>query len=245
MYGLREKHIKSINSIFSKYPQIEKAILYGSRAKGNFRNGSDIDLTLVGYDLDITTLFKIETELDDLLLPYKIDLSILHKIENPNLLNHIKRVGITFYMSAKPQVDEKMTSEWKEYILEAFAEINPTEGQPEGTIVKKIAMEMDSEAKEKGLTDFEYVFYTAVADNESAKDLMQKDKLRELAIILSERVKANASIDWTIKESMRAKLKVIIKRTLRQFSYPPDMQKLATETILKQAELIANELTND
>ncbi len=73
---------------------------------------------------------------------------------------------------------------------------------------------------------------------------MQKDKLRELAIILTERVKANASIDWTIKESVRAKLKVIIKRTLRQYGYPPDMQKLATETVLKQAELIANELTN-
>ena len=80
--------------------------------------------------------------------------------------------------------------------------------------------------------------------NQKAKELMQKDKLRELAVILTERVKQNASIDWTIKESVRAKLKVIIKRTLRQFGYPPDMQKLATETVLKQAELIANELTN-
>lgn len=74
---------------------------------------------------------------------------------------------------------------------------------------------------------------------------MQKDKLRELAVILTERVKANASIDWTIKESVRAKLKVVIKRTLRQFGYPPDMQKLATETVLKQAELIANEITGE
>ena len=73
----------------------------------------------------------------------------------------------------------------------------------------------------------------------------QKEKLRELAIILTERVKKNASIDWTIKESVRAKLKIIIKRTLRQFGYPPDMQKLATETVLKQSELIANELTNN
>lgn len=71
---------------------------------------------------------------------------------------------------------------------------------------------------------------------------MQQEKLRELAVILTERVKANASIDWTIKESVKAKLKVIIKRTLRQFGYPPDMQKLATETVLKQAELIAQEL---
>lgn len=111
--------------------------------------------------------------------------------------------------------------------------------------LSKEIVEMDSEAKTLGLTDFEYAFYTAVADNESARDLMEKDKLRELAVILTERVKANASIDWTIKESVKAKLKVIIKRTLRQFGYPPDMQKLATETVLKQAELIANEITND
>jgi type I restriction enzyme, R subunit len=111
--------------------------------------------------------------------------------------------------------------------------------------LSKEIVNMDSEAKALGLTDFEYAFYTAVSDNDSAKELMQKDKLRELAVILTERVKANASIDWTIKESVRAKLKVIIKRTLRQFGYPPDMQKLATETVLKQAELIANEITNE
>ncbi|MBW6475013.1 MAG: DUF3387 domain-containing protein, partial [Anaerolineaceae bacterium] len=103
--------------------------------------------------------------------------------------------------------------------------------------------EMDKEPKEMGLSDFEYAFYTAVANNESARELMQVDKLRELAIVLYERVRANASIDWTIKESARAKLRVIVKRTLRKYGYPPDMEKLATETVLKQAELIADELT--
>ena len=61
-------------------------------------------------------------------------------------------------------------------------------------------------------------------------------------MVLFEKVKANASIDWTIKESVKAKLKVIVKRTLRKYGYPPDMQKLATETVLKQAELIAEEM---
>ncbi|MCD6557178.1 MAG: type I restriction endonuclease subunit R [Bacteroidales bacterium] len=101
---------------------------------------------------------------------------------------------------------------------------------------------MDKEPEEMGLTKYEYAFYTAVADNDSAKELMQKDKLRELAIVLFEKVKENASIDWTIKESVKAKLKVIVKRTLRKFGYPPDMQKLATETVLKQAEMLAAEL---
>jgi type I restriction enzyme R subunit len=100
----------------------------------------------------------------------------------------------------------------------------------------------DDEARQLGLTDFEYAFYTAVANNNSARELMQQDKLRELAVVLTQRVRENTSIDWTIKENVRAKLKVIVKRTLRQFGYPPDMQLLATETVLKQAEMIANEL---
>jgi type I restriction enzyme R subunit len=72
---------------------------------------------------------------------------------------------------------------------------------------------------------------------------MAKDQLRELAVVLFEKVRQNASIDWTIKESVRAKLKVIVKRTLRQFGYPPDMQMLATDLVLQQAEMIANDLT--
>ena len=103
--------------------------------------------------------------------------------------------------------------------------------------------EMDKEPQEMGLSDYEYAFYTAIANNESARELMGKDKLRELAVVLFEKVKANASIDWTIMESVKAKLKVIVKRTLRQYGYPPDMQKLATETVLEQAKLIAEEIT--
>ncbi|MEA1892879.1 MAG: DUF3387 domain-containing protein, partial [Campylobacterota bacterium] len=103
---------------------------------------------------------------------------------------------------------------------------------------------MDDEPKAMGLTDFEYAFYTAIANNDSAKEVMEKEVLRELAVVLTQRVRANASIDWTIKESVRSKLKVIVKRTLRQFGYPPDMQMLATETVLKQAEMIADELSS-
>lgn len=110
--------------------------------------------------------------------------------------------------------------------------------------LSKEIKKQDKEPEEMGLSTYEYAFYMAIADNQSARDLMKKDQLRELAVVLYERVKANASIDWTVKESVRSKLKVIVKRTLRQYGYPPDMQKLATETILKQAELIADELTS-
>lgn len=109
--------------------------------------------------------------------------------------------------------------------------------------LSKDIVEMDNEAKHMGLSDFEYAFYTAVANNDSARELMQQDKLRELAVVLTETIRQNASIDWTIKESVKAKLKVAVKRILRKFGYPPDMQMLATETVLKQAEIIANEIT--
>jgi len=108
--------------------------------------------------------------------------------------------------------------------------------------LSKDIVHIDNEAVAMGLSDFEYAFYTAVADNESARELMQKEKLRELAVVLTETIRQNASIDWTIKESVKAKLKVSVKRLLRKYGYPPDMQKLATETVLKQAEMIANEL---
>ncbi|MGB4098061.1 MAG: type I restriction endonuclease subunit R [bacterium] len=109
--------------------------------------------------------------------------------------------------------------------------------------ISKEIHNMDKEPQEMGLTDYEYAFYTAIANNESAKQLMKQEKLRELAVVLYEKVKENASIDWTIKESVKARLRVIVKRILRRYGYPPDMQLLATETVLKQAELIAEELT--
>ena len=97
MYGLKEKHINKIIALFANYPDIYKAILYGSRAKGNYRNGSDIDISLVGDILNLNKLLRIETELDDLLLPYNIDISIYNKIENQELLEQIKRVGVILY----------------------------------------------------------------------------------------------------------------------------------------------------
>ncbi len=109
--------------------------------------------------------------------------------------------------------------------------------------VSKEITNSDKQAADMGLSEYEYAFYTAVANNDSAKELMQQEKLRELAVVLTERVRQNASIDWTIKESVKAKLKVIVKRTLRHFGYPPDMQKLATELVLRQAEMLAGEFS--
>jgi type I restriction enzyme R subunit len=103
--------------------------------------------------------------------------------------------------------------------------------------------EINKEPEQMGLTEYEYAFYTAIADNQSALELMGKEKLKELAVVLFQEVRKNATIDWTIRENVKANLRVAVKKVLRKYGYPPDMQELATQTVLKQAEMIAQELT--
>ena len=96
-YGLTETTVAKIHAVFARFPEIEKAILYGSRAKGNPKKGSDIDLTLQGQALTSNLRSKIAWELDDLLLPYTIDLSLFHELNHADLREHIQRVGVVFY----------------------------------------------------------------------------------------------------------------------------------------------------
>lgn len=92
--------MQKICGVFAKYPQVEKAVIYGSRARGNYKNGSDIDLTLYGgKDLTLNILYKMLREIDDLLLPYTIDLSIFHDLSDPDFIEHIQRVGMVFYQT--------------------------------------------------------------------------------------------------------------------------------------------------
>ncbi len=100
-FGLPQDAIGKIGGVLASHSQVEKALLYGSRAKGNFRKGSDIDLTLTGdRDLTLDILLKIRDEIDDLLLPYTVDLSLLSNISDPHLLDHIERVAQVFYSRA-------------------------------------------------------------------------------------------------------------------------------------------------
>ncbi|MEI6168607.1 MAG: nucleotidyltransferase domain-containing protein [bacterium] len=97
-YGLKDNIIQLICDVFSTFPQVEKAVLYGSRAKGNFKNGSDIDLTLQGGEaLTLNILGDIMDALDELHLPYSFDVSLFRDISDADLLEHIQRMGITFY----------------------------------------------------------------------------------------------------------------------------------------------------
>lgn len=96
-FGLKEEVINKIQQVFENQPEIDVVYLYGSRAKGNFNPGSDIDIALSGNNVTISTINNTSSLLDDLYLPYTFDLSIYKYINNPDLIDHIKRVGIEFY----------------------------------------------------------------------------------------------------------------------------------------------------
>lgn len=95
--GLSSETIAKIQQVFKNHKEIIHVCIYGSRVKGDYHNGSDIDLSILEESLKNTQLLKIENELDDLLLPFKIDLNLFRLIENKDLISHIKRLGIDFY----------------------------------------------------------------------------------------------------------------------------------------------------
>lgn len=96
-FGLKGRALSLITDIFKSHPDVEEAVLYGSRAKGTYKPGSDIDIVLKGKNLNLKELNRIILKLEELELPYTFDVSIYHRIQDPELVNHIKRVGKTLY----------------------------------------------------------------------------------------------------------------------------------------------------
>lgn len=108
----------------------------------------------------------------------------------------------------------------------------------------KLAQEMREATRrgdELGLTEEEIAFYDALETNDSAVKVLGDETLRTIARELVKSVRQNATIDWTVKESVRAKLRTVVKRILRKYGYPPDKQERATGTVLEQAELLSKE----
>jgi uncharacterized protein len=96
-FGLSETTYATVREILERYSAVEMAVLYGSRANGTYKNGSDIDLTLIGDGLNYATLAAIAGELDDSFIPHTVDLSIYAQLNNANLREQIDRVGVVFY----------------------------------------------------------------------------------------------------------------------------------------------------
>lgn len=99
MFGLSDINKDKINNVFARFPSISKVVIYGSRAKGNYKVGSDIDLMLFGKNLTHKELLHIYFELDELLTPYQFDLSLYSQVESNDLLEHVSRIGKIFYQA--------------------------------------------------------------------------------------------------------------------------------------------------
>ena len=96
-FGLDQSTLDNLISVFVKYPEIEEVFVYGSRAKGNYHLGSDIDITLKGKDISDQTRSDVWLDIDDLNTPYLFDISIYCKLTSESLLDHIDRVGKLLY----------------------------------------------------------------------------------------------------------------------------------------------------
>jgi uncharacterized protein len=97
-FGLKQATLEKLKSVFQKHDAIDSVIIYGSRAKGTYKEGSDIDLTIKGLVLPFAELMQIEDQIDDLYLPYGVDLSQYEQLKNPDLVRHIDRLGVVMYM---------------------------------------------------------------------------------------------------------------------------------------------------
>lgn len=111
--------------------------------------------------------------------------------------------------------------------------------------IAKEIKEADAEGERLGLTTDEVAFYNALEVNDSAVQVLGDEQLKEIAREIADKVRANTTIDWAIRESARAKLMVLVKRTLTKWGYPPDKQQKAIDTVLKQAELLADLFTKE
>ena len=101
-FGLKQTDLDAIISILEKYSDIESAVIFGSRAKGNHKNGSDVDIALKGQHLNLDIIHQISYWLnEESLMPYKFDILNYHTITNQVLMDHIDRAGIEFYSSSK------------------------------------------------------------------------------------------------------------------------------------------------
>lgn len=96
-FGLDASELEKITSVISSVDGVERAVLFGSRAKGNYKPYSDIDISLIGNGLTANDVMRLSSCIDDLLLPYEIDLNVFHSIKNERLKDHIHRCGVVIY----------------------------------------------------------------------------------------------------------------------------------------------------
>ena len=97
-FGLHQSDLEIVLSVINEFPQVQEAIIFGSRAKGTHRNGSDLDIAIKGEELNLEIVSIISYKLnEETTLPYQFDILDYHSIHNPELTNHIDRIGVSIY----------------------------------------------------------------------------------------------------------------------------------------------------
>ncbi len=167
-------------------------------------------------------------------MPQKnLAIELLRKLLNDELKGHMR----------KNLVQSRSFAEMLERTIRAYQNRTIESAEVIAELIK-LAEEM-REAGKRGeqlnLTEDEIAFYDALEVNDSAVKVLGDETLKGIARELVETVRNNVTIDWTVREAVRAKLRVMVKRILRKYGYPPDMQEKATRTVLEQAALIARD----
>ena len=165
-------------------------------------------------------------------LPHKnLALETLRKLLNDQIRSR-ERVNIVQSRSFRESLEATLTR-YTNRAITAAQVIEELIG------LARVIREAVHSGKESGLSEEEVAFYDALADNQSAREVMQDDTLKLIARQLADRIKAKASLDWTQRETVRADMRRTVRRLLTKYGYPPDAQEAATQLVIRQAELMA------
>jgi len=233
--------------------QAVKARLVKFEPKGSGKSDAEIE-TAIRQIVDKAVVSDGIVDVFDAAGIKKPDISILSD-EFLEEVRHMERKNLTMELLKKILNDEiktrtrknliqsKKLSEMLENAIRKYQNNLLTTAQVIEELIKlaKEIRESDKRGEELNLGEDELAFYDALANNQSAKEVLGDKQLAAIAIAVFKSVRSNATIDWTLKESVRARLRRDVKRILNRYGYPPDMQLLATENILKQAELLADQ----
>ncbi len=169
-------------------------------------------------------------------LPHRnLALELLKKLINDEIKTHMRKNVVQARSFA--EMLEKSVRKYQNRAIEAAQVIE------ELINIAKEIRKAQTRGQELGLNDDEIAFYDALSENESAKEVMGDEQLRFLSQELVNRVKQSVSIDWQVRENARAQIRVLVKRILREYGYPPDLQQRATELVLEQAEVLCEHWT--
>ncbi|MCC2971186.1 type I restriction endonuclease subunit R [Massilia sp. IC2-476] len=198
----------------------------------------------------------VSTEIVDILAAAGIkspDISILsdeflaevQQMERKNLALEALRKLINDGIRSRSKANVVQTKEFSERLEDAVARYHANAITTAEVLQELIQLAKDIRAarqrgEESGLSDEEIAFYDALAENESAVQMMGDDKLKLIAHELLMSLRENVSVDWAHRDSSRARMRVLVKRILRKYGYPPDLQETAVQTVLQQAEALSS-----